>query len=916
MPYSHDHENEVTYFAKTNFRNQLTKFGIKTDDRRRHMYVIGKTGMGKSTLMENLFLSDIYAGHGCCYVDPHGDAAEKLINYIPSWRYNDVVYFNPADLEYPVGFNILEAVSESHKHLVASGMMGVFAKIWEGMWSSRMEYILNNTILALLDNPGQTLLGINRMMSDADYRKRMVGNVKDPVVRSFWLKEFASWTEKYQTEATAAIQNKIGQFLSAGVIRNIVSQVKSTINVRQIMDDNKIFIINLSKGRIGEDNSKLLGGLLITKIQLAAMERVDTPEDQRSDFYLYVDEFQNFAVESFAGILSEARKYRLCLTMAHQYIAQLTEPVRDAVFGNVGTMITFRVGSPDAIFMEQEFAPRITPEDIINLPKYNVYLKLLIDGVTSQPFSALTLPPIAQVTNSSEKVIKISRERYAAPRGQIEEKILTWSGLGDVSDEELLKEADRKRKASGGGGGGGKPKFEYNCTRCDTDITLPVELDRSRPIYCDDCIKIVREERKSGKKGGGGKGKGDKKGEKKPEKKKTPPPPKPSEGELVEESLPDEPSISLGTLAKKTQKPLDTPVVEDPIKEASTPEVEAPTQKQQDAPEKEDAALSVNLLDQTGEEPEQKTTEVVLEEQPAAPTPTPPTKVSKPSPEPVMAEEKSAPKTEPTPEKQPVSTPEPVEEEIVVPQKKKKPSVQKETTPVVVVTQNAPEKKNSDHNYNCSDCGSGFSAPVKLDPSRPMYCQDCLDKIREARRAGNQTTQEEKKKKSGHAYNCSDCSKHFEAPVKLDPSRPLYCNECLEKKRAEKRSDKKETSGEPGESGEKKKRKRKRKRRKKTPESEQRGTIRIVKSDSTPDPDLSLGELKTPPRKPKAEQAQEAPAAQPVTEPTQTNAPKKESEPAVKKAPEAVPAPTAEPKPEPPATQSGTLRSGQSVTFE
>ena len=243
MSYNHDHENEVNYFAKTNFRNRMTKFGIKTDDRRRHIYVIGKTGMGKTVLLENLILSDIYAGHGCAYVDPHGDTAEKLINFIPSWRMNDVVYFNPADMDFPVGFNILEAVSESHKHLVVSGMMGVFQKIWENMWSSRMEYILNNTLLALMDNPGQTLLGINRMLSDAEFRKRIVGNVKDPVVKQFWLVEFASYNEKYAQEAVAPIQNKIGQFLSAVVIRNIVAQVKSTINVREIMDSEKIFII-------------------------------------------------------------------------------------------------------------------------------------------------------------------------------------------------------------------------------------------------------------------------------------------------------------------------------------------------------------------------------------------------------------------------------------------------------------------------------------------------------------------------------------------------------------------------------------------------------------------------------------------------------------------------------------------------
>ncbi len=496
MTYNHDHEEEVTYFAKTNFRNQMTKFGIKTDDRRRHVYVIGKTGMGKTTLLENYILSDIYAGHGCCYIDPHGDTAEKLIDYIPSWRMDDVVYFNPADVDFPVGFNILEAVSERHKHLVASGMMGVFKKIWENMWSSRMEYILNNTILALLANPGQTLLGINRMLSDADFRKEIVSNVTDPVVRQFWLKEFASYNEKYAQEAVAPIQNKIGQFLSASVIRNIVSQIKSTINIREIMDSQKIFIINLSKGRVGEDNSKLLGGLLITKLQLSAMERVDMPESEREDFYLYVDEFQNFAVESFAGILSEARKYRLCLTMAHQYIAQLTDEVREAVFGNVGTIITFRVGSPDALYMEKEFTPRFTPEDIINLPKFNIYLKLLIDGVSSQPFSAITLPPIANITHSSEKIINISREKYALPREHIEKKILEWSGMEGKDIDTLLDEAKAKKKSMKESR---KPRHEYNCTKCNKDMVLPVELDRSRPIYCETCIEIVKEERKKGK---------------------------------------------------------------------------------------------------------------------------------------------------------------------------------------------------------------------------------------------------------------------------------------------------------------------------------------------------------------------------------------------------------------------------------
>jgi len=427
---------EVNYFGLANYRNQNRKFGIKLDDRRRHMYVVGKTGMGKTTLLENMVLNDIYAGHGLGYVDPHGDTAEKILNYIPANRINDVVYFNPADLDYPIGFNILETIRPEQKHLVASGLMGVFKKIWPDVWSSRMEYILNNTILALLDFPGTTLLGINRLLADAEYRRRVVNNTKDPVIKAFWQTEFAAYNDKYKQEAVAPIQNKIGQFLSASVIRNIVAQVKSRINIREIMDEKKIFIMNLSKGRIGEDNSRLLGGMLITKIQLSAMERVDTPETKRPDFFLYVDEFQNFATESFANILSEARKYRLDLIMAHQYMEQLEEEVLAAVIGNVGSIITFRVGSTDAEILAKEFIPTFVEEDLINLPKFHIYLKLMIDGVASKPFSALTLSPIAIATGSMEKVVKVSRERYAQSRDKIEDKIARWSGMVIIPGDE------------------------------------------------------------------------------------------------------------------------------------------------------------------------------------------------------------------------------------------------------------------------------------------------------------------------------------------------------------------------------------------------------------------------------------------------------------------------------------------------
>lgn len=429
IEYNHDHENEVTLFGETNFRNERRRFGIKTDDRRRHMYIIGKTGMGKTTLMENLIMHDINSGHGCCYIDPHGDTAEALIEYIPSSRINDVVYFNPADAEYPVGFNILETSTEDQKPLIASGLMGVFKKIWPDVWSARMEYILMNCVLALLDYPGATLLGINRLLVDKDYRERVVAKIRDPIVKTFWVAEFAGWSEKYATEAIAPVQNKVGQFLSSSIIRNMVAQVKSTINLRKIMDDGKILIVNLSKGRIGEDNMRLLGGMLITKMQLAAQERQNVSAAERRDFYLFVDEFQNFSNESFASILSEARKFRLNLIVTHQYIEQLDEQVAAAIFGNVGTLIVMRVGAADAEKIEPEFTPTFTQEDLLNLAKYQMYLKLMVDGVATPPFSANSLAPISGKTGNAEKVIAVSRERYAEPRSVIEEKVLRWSGM-------------------------------------------------------------------------------------------------------------------------------------------------------------------------------------------------------------------------------------------------------------------------------------------------------------------------------------------------------------------------------------------------------------------------------------------------------------------------------------------------------
>jgi hypothetical protein len=482
----------ITLFAKTNFRNKEVPFGIKTDDRRRHMYLIGKTGMGKTTLMENMVIQDIQNGHGVCFIDPHGDSVQKILNSVPSNRINDVIYFNPADLEYPIAFNILEAVDVGYKHLVASGLMGVFTKIWANVWSARMEYILNNTILALLESPGNTLLGITRMYVDKKYRKKIIDNIKDPVVKTFWTDEYANYNEKYRTEAIAPIQNKVGQFLSSAIVRNIVGQPKSTIELRQIMDEKKILIVDISKGKVGEDNAALLGAMLITKLQLAALSRANIPEEQRNDFYLYVDEFQNFATDSFATILSEARKYRLNLIVGHQYIAQLEHDkntrVRDAIFGNVGTMVMFRIGAADAEFLETEFDPIFTPNDLVNLPKYNIILKLMINGVASDPFSAITLAPNPKlVTGNMEKIVKVSRERFGNPVSEVEEKIHRWMGsdyhketailIGQHTDEELENREDIKKPSTA------LPKIENSQPTLPTQAAttdLPAEILASK----------------------------------------------------------------------------------------------------------------------------------------------------------------------------------------------------------------------------------------------------------------------------------------------------------------------------------------------------------------------------------------------------------------------------------------------------
>jgi hypothetical protein len=432
----HD-DNQINYFAETDSRNKRVRFGIKRADRSRHVYVIGKTGMGKSTLLENMAIQDIRNGEGFAFLDPHGKTAEMLLDYVPENRKNDILYFAPFDTDYPISFNVMEDVGPDRRHLVANGLMSAFKKIWVDAWSARMEYILNNILLALLEYPDSTLIGVNRMLADRDYRKKVVDNITDPSVRSFWLDEFAKYGERYMQEAGAAIQNKVGQFISNPLIRNIIGQPKSTFDLRKVMDERKIVIINLSKGRMGEANANLLGSMLITKIYLAAMSRAEASEHEMRSlphFYLYVDEFQNFANESFADILSEARKYKLDLTIAHQYIEQMSEEVRAAVFGNIGTMICFRVGAYDAEVLEKEFAPQFTAEDLVNLGFVQIYLKLMIDGVSSSPFSATTLPPIERPIVSFKKdIIEYSRRTYARVRRDVEEAIKAWHEQSSAS---------------------------------------------------------------------------------------------------------------------------------------------------------------------------------------------------------------------------------------------------------------------------------------------------------------------------------------------------------------------------------------------------------------------------------------------------------------------------------------------------
>ncbi len=453
-------EEQVTYLGEAHGRGKPTRFGIKEKDRSRHIYVIGQTGTGKSTLLENMAIQDINNGGGLVFMDPHGQAVDSLLNFITPDRLNDTIYFAPHDQERPIALNIMEDVGYDKRHLVVSSLIAAFRRIWgETSWSDRMEYILSNTLLALLEYPDTTLLDVGRMYTNKDFRERVIDAVKDPQVRSYWRGDFARYTDRYSAEATPAIQNKIGQFTSNPLIRNIIGQPKSAFSFRDVIDTRKILLINLSKGTIGDTNARLLGVLFSTKLYLATLSRADLESKERealppSNFY--VDEFQSFASSTFAEILSEARKYKLNLVMAHQYIAQLDEMVRDAVFGNVGTLITFRIGPLDAELVEKQFTPVFKQEDLIALPRYHMYLVLNIDNAGSRPFSAYTVaPPQHPADSQRENVLRQSREQYGTAREDVEGRI-------GESLQKDWQEIASSGKGGGKGGGSGRNNFSRN----------------------------------------------------------------------------------------------------------------------------------------------------------------------------------------------------------------------------------------------------------------------------------------------------------------------------------------------------------------------------------------------------------------------------------------------------------------------
>ena len=419
-------EPDVSAFGVTNYHNNFVPFGIRRSDRRRHLYAIGKSGSGKSKLLELLINEDLQNGEGLAVLDPHGDLVDAVLRYVPQHRINDVVLLDPSDIDFPIAFNPLEKVSEAQKMQVTIGFLQIFKKLFGSNWSDRLEHVLRYTTLALLDSPNTTVLSILKMLTDKNYRQKIVSRIQDSVVKSFWVSEFAAWSEKFDADAITPLLNKVGQFVATNMIRNMIGQPVTKFKIRDLMDNQKILLMKVSKGLLGEENSSLIGAMFITKLYQAAMERADTPEEQRKDFYLYVDEFQNFATDTFAEILSEARKYRLNLTIAHQYMGQLSDVVRKTVFGNVGSMVSFRVGAEDAVILAEEYNPVFKERDIINLGVREFYIKMSVGGELREAFSGRTLDAPHPHDDYTRSVIDQSRRKYCLPRTQVEDMLKKW----------------------------------------------------------------------------------------------------------------------------------------------------------------------------------------------------------------------------------------------------------------------------------------------------------------------------------------------------------------------------------------------------------------------------------------------------------------------------------------------------------
>lgn len=438
---------DLTPIGKTNFRGEEIEFGIGSNDRRRHMYIIGKTWMGKSTLLENMIIDDIRKGRWVAVIDPHGDLAEAVIGNIPKSRTNATIIFDPSDKDWPIAFNMLDGVSKEHRPLIASGLVWIFKKIFGDSWGPRLEHTLRNTILALLEYPNTTLISIPLMLTSEVYRNKVVAKITDPVVKWFWTNEFAKMAPNQKVETAGPILNKVWQFLSSSILRNILGQPKNSFNMRWAMDNQKIIIINLSKWKIWEDASALLWAMMVTKFQMDAMSRADIAEKERKDFYLYVDEFQNFATDSFATILSEARKYKLNLVMANQYIDQMTESVKGAVFGNVWSLVSFQVWYHDSTIMKEIFWNDVNSEDLTNLKKYTIYTKQLIDWMPSKVFSSDTFSPYPITAEAFEtrykKILQVSREKYSTAKDTVEQKI--YKSIKDLEEEELKLEKMKEK---------------------------------------------------------------------------------------------------------------------------------------------------------------------------------------------------------------------------------------------------------------------------------------------------------------------------------------------------------------------------------------------------------------------------------------------------------------------------------------